>query len=123
MGSRGGRRATARPGGAPHGVRRARGDPRGARGEHARGGGEGPRLRQGPRGRGLFVTLSRREFLGAVAASPLALPRRSAGGAKAGTDIRIDEVRHSYQDYVYRTPYKFGARAADPVTLLTVRSP
>ena len=36
------------------------------------------------------------------------------------TDIRIDEVRHSYQDYVYRAPYKFGGRVVDRVTLLNV---
>jgi len=60
------------------------------------------------------VTISRREFLGAVAVSPLTLmiPRP--------TDIRIDEVRHSYQDYIYRAPYKFGGRVVDRVTLLNV---
>jgi L-alanine-DL-glutamate epimerase-like enolase superfamily enzyme len=96
------------------------------------------------------VTLSRRQFLGVVAASPLALPRRSADGATTGlprrsaegataglprrsaegakagiaapraTDIRIDEIRHSYEDYGYRAPYKFGGRVVDRVTLLNV---
>jgi L-alanine-DL-glutamate epimerase-like enolase superfamily enzyme len=37
------------------------------------------------------------------------------------TDIRIDEVVHSYEDYVYRAPYKFGGRVVDRVTLLNVR--
>lgn len=63
------------------------------------------------------MTLSRRQFLGAAGAGPfaaaLALPR--------STDIRIDEVRHGYQDYVYRAPYKFGGRVVDRVTLLNVR--
>jgi len=36
------------------------------------------------------------------------------------TDIRIDEVRFSYQDYLYRTPIKFGGVASDRVTLLDV---
>ena len=36
------------------------------------------------------------------------------------TDIRIDEVVHSYEDYVYRTPYKFGGRIVDRTTLLNV---
>ena len=75
------------------------------------------------------MTISRRGFLGAMAAAPLALPRRSPEGAKAGpgltaprsTDIRIDEVRHSYEDYIYRAPYKFGGRVVDRVTLLNVR--
>jgi L-alanine-DL-glutamate epimerase-like enolase superfamily enzyme len=82
------------------------------------------------------VTVSRRRFLRAVASGPLAsvcgLPRRRAEGAKAGvaaasplarlrqTDIRIDEIRHSYEDYVYRAPYKFGGRVVDRVTLLNV---
>jgi len=36
------------------------------------------------------------------------------------SDIRIDEVVHGYEDYVYRTPYKFGGRVVDRVTLLNV---
>jgi L-alanine-DL-glutamate epimerase-like enolase superfamily enzyme len=36
------------------------------------------------------------------------------------TDIRVDEVIHGYEDYVYRTPYKFGGRVVDRVTLLNV---
>ena len=61
------------------------------------------------------MTISRREFLGAVAVSPfaIALPR--------STDVQIAEIRHSYRDYVYRAPYKFGGRVVDRVTLLNVR--
>ena len=36
------------------------------------------------------------------------------------TDVRVDEVVHGYEDYVYRTPYKFGGRIVDRVTLLNV---
>jgi L-alanine-DL-glutamate epimerase-like enolase superfamily enzyme len=36
------------------------------------------------------------------------------------TDIRIDEISHSYEDFRYRTPIKFGGVAADRVTLLNV---
>lgn len=36
------------------------------------------------------------------------------------TDIRVDEVVHGYEDYVYRAPYKFGGRVVDRVTLLNV---
>jgi L-alanine-DL-glutamate epimerase-like enolase superfamily enzyme len=61
------------------------------------------------------VTISRRAFLGAFAAGPFAL------AAPRPTDIRIAEVRHGYQDYVYRAPYKFGGRVVDRVTLLNVR--
>lgn len=34
--------------------------------------------------------------------------------------IRIEEVNHSYQDFRYRAPYKFGGVAVDRVTLLNV---
>ncbi len=36
------------------------------------------------------------------------------------THIRIDEVRYSYEDFLYRTPIKFGGVAVDRVTLLNV---
>jgi L-alanine-DL-glutamate epimerase-like enolase superfamily enzyme len=64
------------------------------------------------------MTISRRDFIGAMAAAPLA---SAALAAPRATDIRIDEVRHSYEDYVYRAPYKFGGRVVDRVTLLNVR--
>jgi len=40
--------------------------------------------------------------------------------AKRSTDIRIDHIRHSYEDYTYRTPIKFGGTVVDRVTLLNV---
>jgi L-alanine-DL-glutamate epimerase-like enolase superfamily enzyme len=58
------------------------------------------------------VTLTRRGFLKGVAAA-VAIPRT--------TDVRIVEVRHGYEDFVYRAPYKFGGRVVDKVTLLNVR--
>ena len=36
------------------------------------------------------------------------------------TDIRIEHVQHSYEDFTYRTPIKFGGVALDRVTLLNV---
>jgi L-alanine-DL-glutamate epimerase-like enolase superfamily enzyme len=33
----------------------------------------------------------------------------------------VAEVRHGFEDYVYRAPYKFGGRVVDRVTLLNVR--
>jgi len=36
------------------------------------------------------------------------------------TNIRIDEIRYSYEDFQYRTPIKFGGVAVDRVTLLNV---
>jgi L-alanine-DL-glutamate epimerase-like enolase superfamily enzyme len=35
-------------------------------------------------------------------------------------DIRIDEVHTSYEDFLYRTPIKFGGSVVDRVTLLNV---
>jgi L-alanine-DL-glutamate epimerase-like enolase superfamily enzyme len=61
------------------------------------------------------VKIRRREFLGAVALGPFAL------AAPRSTDIRVDEIRHAYEDFTYRAPYKFGGRVVDRVTLLNVR--
>jgi L-alanine-DL-glutamate epimerase-like enolase superfamily enzyme len=36
------------------------------------------------------------------------------------TDIRIDDVSFSYEDFHYRTPIKFGGTAVDRVTILNV---
>jgi len=36
------------------------------------------------------------------------------------TDIRIESVEYRYEDYLYRTPIKFGGTALDRVTLLNV---
>jgi L-alanine-DL-glutamate epimerase-like enolase superfamily enzyme len=63
--------------------------------------------------------ITRRGFLGRLAAAPLfAAP---ALAAVRPTDVRVAEVRHGYEDYVYRAPYKFGGRVVDRVTLLNVR--
>jgi L-alanine-DL-glutamate epimerase-like enolase superfamily enzyme len=37
------------------------------------------------------------------------------------TDIRIENVTYAYEDYLYRTPIKFGGVAVDRATLLNVR--
>jgi L-alanine-DL-glutamate epimerase-like enolase superfamily enzyme len=36
------------------------------------------------------------------------------------TDIRIESVAHHYEDFLYRTPIKFGGTALDRVTLVNV---
>jgi L-alanine-DL-glutamate epimerase-like enolase superfamily enzyme len=36
------------------------------------------------------------------------------------TDIRVEAVRHAYEDYTYRTPIKFGGTALNRATLLNV---
>ena len=36
------------------------------------------------------------------------------------TDIRIEEISHSYEDYLYRTPIKFGGSVVDRATIFNV---
>ena len=36
------------------------------------------------------------------------------------TDVRIRDVQFSYEDFLYRTPIKFGGVSLDRVTLLNV---
>jgi L-alanine-DL-glutamate epimerase-like enolase superfamily enzyme len=68
------------------------------------------------------MTITRREFLHAASAAPIAAAWRGpAIAAPKPTDIRVDEVRHWYEDYTYRAPYKFGGRVVDRVTLLNAR--
>jgi L-alanine-DL-glutamate epimerase-like enolase superfamily enzyme len=40
--------------------------------------------------------------------------------ASRPTDITIVETAHQFEEYVYRTPYQFGGRSVDRVTLLNV---
>ena len=61
--------------------------------------------------------MSRRTFLAASSAVAGA-PAVIAGPRP--TDIRIEQVEFSYEDYLYRTPIKFGGVALDRVTLLNV---
>ena len=57
---------------------------------------------------------TRRAFAGALASTPFLI------GKPLSTDARIREVKTSYEDYLYRAPYKFGASVVDRVTLLNV---
>jgi L-alanine-DL-glutamate epimerase-like enolase superfamily enzyme len=62
------------------------------------------------------VSVMRRALPGEASADPLG----AAIVTPKPTDIHINEVVHGYEDYVYRTPYKFGGRVVDRVTLLNV---
>src|SRR5215472_15346876 len=69
--------------------------------------------------------MTRRNFLkaasaGAASLSPLAAGITMAAPKRKSSDIRIKEVRVSYEDFPYRTPYEFGGRSVDKVTLLDV---
>ena len=61
---------------------------------------------------------SRRGFFRFAAAPALGFNILRA--AKKTTDIRIVEIRPSYEDFLYRTPIKFGGTEVDRVTLLNV---
>ena len=65
-----------------------------------------------------MADMSRRDFLRTVALAPAAFGISRGMAARMG--IRIEEVRFDYQDYRYRTPYRFGAQTVDRVTLLNV---
>jgi L-alanine-DL-glutamate epimerase-like enolase superfamily enzyme len=60
----------------------------------------------------------RRDFLRSAALAP-AIAGACRGDA-AARRVRIAEVRFSYEDFRYRTPYRFGAQTVDRVTLLNV---
>ncbi len=69
------------------------------------------------------MRITRRGFLSGLVAAPVAGTAVRAVGTTAPrmTDIRILDVRHGYQDWRYRAPYKFGGRVVDRVTILNVR--
>ena len=67
--------------------------------------------------------ITRRSFLKAASVgtlSPLATGLMIAAPKRKASDIRIKEILVSYEDFPYRTPYKFGGRSADRVTILNV---
>ncbi len=41
--------------------------------------------------------------------------------ASRNTDIQLEDVSFSYEEFLYRTPYVFGGRAVDRATVLNVR--
>lgn len=67
--------------------------------------------------------VSRRDVLRTAAAWPLvvAAPQAPAVRASRPVDARIVAVEHGYESHTYRTPYMFGGRSVDRVTILNVR--
>src|SRR5580704_5724217 len=64
-----------------------------------------------------MASFTRRGFLRSAAASPLLFNILRAGKS---TDIRIEHISFSYQDFLYRTPIKFGGHEVDRATLCNV---
>lgn len=64
---------------------------------------------------------TRRTFLknGAAVASAIRFSILRASTKRTG--IRIEEVEHSYEEYLYRTPNKFAGTIVDRATIMTVR--
>jgi L-alanine-DL-glutamate epimerase-like enolase superfamily enzyme len=62
-------------------------------------------------------TLTRRSLLRGAAAYPALF--HIVRAAKP-TDIRIEDVNYGYEDYVYRTPIKFGGSVLDRATIINV---
>ena len=60
-------------------------------------------------------TLSRRSFLANAVAAPALL-----SATQKPTDVRIEGIQFAYEDYLYRTPIKFGGNVVDRVTLINV---
>src|SRR5439155_10221645 len=67
---------------------------------------------------GFLMDFTRRTVLKAASISPVLF--NVARGAKA-TDIRIEDIRFSYQDYTYRVPIKFGGTVLDRATIFASR--
>ncbi|MEP7363279.1 MAG: hypothetical protein ABI972_08490, partial [Acidobacteriota bacterium] len=62
-----------------------------------------------------MTPLSRRSFLASAIAAPALL-----SATQKPTDVRIESLQFGYEDYLYRTPIKFGGNVVDRVTLLNV---
>jgi len=72
-----------------------------------------------------YSRITRRSFLktasiGTLSLSPLASGPMLAAPKRKSSDIRVKDVEISYENFAYRTPYEFGGRSADVVTLLNV---
>ena len=64
-----------------------------------------------------MTTLTRRAVLRGAAAFPALF---NIVRAAKPTDIRIEDVRYTYEDYIYRTPIKFGGSVLDRATIINV---
>ena len=69
-----------------------------------------------------MIGWTRRQFAKSVAASSAfaAFHLRARAAAPNPHDVVVDELKISYEDYLYRTPIKFGGNVLDRVTLQNV---
>src|SRR4051794_37831875 len=66
-----------------------------------------------------MTALSRRAWLGATA-SLIGCATAPSVRRSHPTDARIVDVHHTFEEFRYRAPYRFGGRSVDRVTLLNV---
>ncbi len=67
--------------------------------------------------------ITRRTFLAAAAAGAAGVSLRAGETSAPSAPVkafRVEEVSHSYEDFLYRTPIKFGGNVVDRVTLINV---
>jgi L-alanine-DL-glutamate epimerase-like enolase superfamily enzyme len=88
-------------------------------------GGEGVNFMSRKNYPGQNTKITRRSLLktgcaGAIALSTLPTGIIMAAPKRKLTDIRVKDLRISYQNFPYRTAYEFGGRSPDRVTLLDV---
>ena len=67
-----------------------------------------------------YVPLKPNRFTRRQAIAAFALGGPALLSSPFSTDIKITEVHTSYEDFLYRTPIKFGGTALDRVTLVNV---
>lgn len=65
--------------------------------------------------------ITRRDLARLAALAPLPLVSGCNVSSSRPTDIRLENISFEYDDYAYRTPYMFGGRSVDRVTLLNAR--
>ncbi len=67
-----------------------------------------------------FMKSSRRKFMHSIAAASIG--NTFSIIKSKPTDIRIENIRFEFEEFKYRTPYKFGGVPVDRVTLINVYS-
>jgi len=65
-------------------------------------------------------TVSRRSLLSGIASLAAGTPWYRTPLQKLDSDIRVDQVRLSFQEFRYRSPYKFGGVPVDRATIANV---
>lgn len=63
---------------------------------------------------------TRRSFLSGALVVGAALPFFRGGQSQLASDISVDDVRLSYEEFRYRSPYKFGGVPVDRATIANV---